>query len=119
MANKARGETTVTLGGKQLVLRPTFEAVEQIQDRLGERLVPLISRLSRSDFGVRDIAVPIHEFARAGGSEMEYQDIGELVLAEGLKNVAPTIMTMITDILLGPEKKTGVPDEKPETEKTA
>ena len=48
MANKARGEVELALGGEVYVLRPTFGAVCEIEDTIGTNLFDIGRRLERA-----------------------------------------------------------------------
>ena len=54
--NKARGEVTLSLGDRDWVLRPTFQALCEIESELGEGLIALVRRLAAGSVGVRDVA---------------------------------------------------------------
>ncbi len=54
MANKARGEVTLELGGESYVLVPSFGAVCEIEDKIGTNLFSLGRRL-QDDRGARPV----------------------------------------------------------------
>ncbi|MBX6393319.1 MAG: gene transfer agent family protein [Burkholderiales bacterium] len=43
------------LGGKEYILRPSFEAMVQIETALGEGIVTIARRFAMKDFGARDV----------------------------------------------------------------
>lgn len=88
-ANPHRAEVTVTLGDHgDYLLRPTFQALAQIEADLKEPIIPIAQRVAAFQVGVRDAAVIVHYAGRAAGGKLTLAQVGEAVLAAGLVNVA-------------------------------
>ncbi len=83
--NKARGEITLSLGGRDWVLRPTFQALCEIESALGEGLIALVRRLAQGSVGVRDVAVIVHAGIKAADKKPpSYDTVGEMVIEAGI-----------------------------------
>jgi hypothetical protein len=128
MANKQRGELTVTLGEREFVMRPTFEAIANIEDKLGMSVPQLISRLSASDMKLTFIATIIWEgiLAANGGKppklnedvdtspRMRYKDVGEMIFSEGLLAVMKqeAVLKFLVHSMAGDRVMSDVEDKK-------
>ena len=83
--NKARGEITLTLGGRDWVLRPTFQALCEIESELGDGLIALVRRLAQGSVGVRDVAVIVHAGIKAVEKKPpSYDKVGQMVIEAGI-----------------------------------
>ncbi len=83
--NKARGEVTLSLGGRDWVLRPTFQALCEIESELGEGLIALVRRLAAGSVGVRDVAVIVHAGIKAVEKKPpSYDKVGQMVIEAGI-----------------------------------
>ena len=99
MANPARGETTLTVSGKTVVLRPTFAALVAAEEELGS-LFALAERASEGQLRVGEIAALFWHCAdRRSGVTREA--VGEAVLAMGLVQSAGPLRAVLTQILQG------------------
>ncbi len=109
----------VTLGGKTYDLKPTFGALVRIEQTLDAGLGVLLLRFLRREHGVADTTRIVYEgiVAAAGNDAPEYEEIGALVMREGIEAVAPAALDMLTAALRGLEKFTA--DKVEETEQAA
>lgn len=97
MANPHRGEVEIDLAGMTLTLRPTYEAIIEIEERTGRPLVGILRALVAGDLRHRDLAIIIHAGARAFDAKAPALGaIGAALVREGL---SPALMTSITDFL--------------------
>ena len=91
-ANPVRGEVTIDLPGhERYVLRPTFDALVQIEAELGEKIIPLAMSLA----GLREAAVIIHRCGQAAGGKLTFAQIKELVMQAGLVALLPHLRAML------------------------
>ena len=95
--NKHRGEVGVTLNGVALVLRPEYEALAEIEQLLGEGLVPLTTRIATQRYGIVDLVVILGAGLKAGGNPVEPADLARYILEIGLLNVE--LMKSVRDFL--------------------
>lgn len=84
--NAERGEIEITLGGKQYVLRPTFEAFCEIEAELGDKLLPLVRRFYTGSVGLRDVATVIYHGMKAAGSKVTLNEVGEMLVDDGIND---------------------------------
>ena len=96
----------VTLGGKTYDLKPSFGALVRIEQTLDAGLGVLLLRFLRREHGVADTTRIIYEgiVAAAGNDAPEYDEVGALVMREGIEAVAPAALDMLTAALRGLQK---------------
>ena len=99
-ANPYRGEISVTLEGVAYTLRPSFEAIVEIEQKLGTSIVAVVNRaFKQEDVRVTDMGVIVAAGIRAHGREVEDkslanvsdQKIAQLCWAEGLTAIIPPV----------------------------
>jgi len=91
-ANPIRGEVTVNLPGHgEYLLRPTFDALVQIEQELGEKILILAMSLN----GLREAAVIVHRCGIAAGGKLPFNQVKELVMRAGLIALLPHLRAML------------------------
>jgi hypothetical protein len=107
MANRHRGEVEVVLGGKSYAMRPTFEALAQIQDDTGVGLFGLLLRIR--DQSPTDMVAVVYQGIRYGEdpriSPPSREDVGRAMVEEGLTKFTDPIVAFIEQALYGWEEK--------------
>ena len=83
MANKARGEVTIELGGKSYALRPEFGVVAEIEDTLKENLFKIGQRLEQVDFTATALLETIAAFLEASGHDVKPDAIKAAIAEQG------------------------------------
>lgn len=97
--NKLRGEVEIELAGEKWTMRPTFEALVNIEGKLNKS-IPEITRAHRAgSVRVTDIVVIIWEglIAANGGKpphskgrddhRLRYEELGNMIIKDGFANV--------------------------------
>jgi len=108
MANRYRGEVDVVFAGKTRTLRPTFQALAEIEDKTDTGIVGVARRFADNSFGVRDVAAILWAGMRAGAdghadaAPPDYETVCALVVDQGLAHFAPTAAEFLTRGLAGP-----------------
>jgi hypothetical protein len=91
MANKLRGEVKLTLGKTAYVLRPTFEAMCEIEDHLDMPIPQVLRKLVLGDIRIGWVARIVYAGIIAGlddGEEMpSLSEIGNEIRRTGVANV--------------------------------
>ncbi len=102
MANRHRGEVEVALGGARYTLRPTFEALCEIEERTGLGLVELARRFWEGRFGVGELAVVLWAGIRAAhGAAPDYERIGRWVVEQGVQDLAGPVARFLAGVIGG------------------
>ncbi|QQP93565.1 gene transfer agent family protein (plasmid) [Skermanella sp. TT6] len=103
--NPYRGEVVVELDGRSYVLRPSFQAMVQIEVAAGRGLVPLTRSLMSGEILVTDIVAvlqgAIDAGLPAGSKRMTRDEIGEAVFRAGVLGLVPAIVTFLTGCIAG------------------
>ena len=101
-ANKHRGEATITLGESSYVLRPTFTALVEIEDRTGMGLIELAQAFFDQKVKVRDVVAVIFAGIKAGNNDWPDEDaVAQAVVAGGIANVIEPVGAFLADALAG------------------
>ena len=99
MANKLRGEVEIELAGEKWDLRPTFEALSNIESKLLKSIPDIVQELRRGDIRFMTAAIIIWEGligANGGrpplsktrsGKSLRYEEVGEMIVSDGLVRV--------------------------------
>ncbi len=104
MANKYRGDVEFKAGDRTFVLRPTWEAIAEIEALLDEGFFTTAHRIQAlAQFGLRDLAVIIHAGVKAGGSALKFEDVGRLVADYGVVNAIGPVNEFIQAVMQGPK----------------
>ncbi len=98
-ANPARGEAVIFVAGRELVLRPTFDALVRAEEELGS-LFALVERAGEGKLRMAEIAA-LFWFCLAHPGKATREDIGEAVLAMGLAGAAKPLTSLLSQILRG------------------
>lgn len=106
-ANERRGEVAVKLDGVEYIMRPTFEALAQIEVDLGDRLLPLVTRINRTDIGIMDVAKIIFYGITATGASLSVEKIGNCLVQDGLTDHIEEVMKFLSYGLSGAPKGNG------------
>jgi hypothetical protein len=94
-----RGEASIRVGGADLVMRPTFQALVAAEQELGS-LFALVERASASGLMLTEIvALFWHCLNDRHGVTRDV--LGEAVVAQGLSGVTPALKVLLRQILMG------------------
>lgn len=101
-ANPDRGEVAITLAGQEIVLRPTFDAIAKIRAATGVPFGQSYSRIAALD--VVEMATVLGACARAAGSTLKDEQVGELIMREGVAAAVEKATALLGNILTGGSK---------------
>jgi hypothetical protein len=109
MANEQRGETTITLGGETYTLRPTFEALAEMEQKAGCGIIVLMRRFLKDhqggtfDFSTRDVTAVLSSAIKAGGTQVP-ANLGAMIREAGLIFVANAVANFLANALAGEQQ---------------
>jgi hypothetical protein len=112
--NPHRGEVSVTLGGRERVLRPTFQALAEIESKTGKTLQQLIALGMGAALGLNDTTAIITAGLRAAGETVKDEEVGADIVAAGLQSmIAPAAKLVLFGLTGGrdPEPRDDAPGE--------
>ena len=99
MSNTARGEATLLIGGKDHLLRPSFDALVRAEDELGP-LFALVERAGEGKLRLAEI-VALFWHCLANRERIGREAVGEAVMAQGLAASAKPLRVLLSEILKG------------------
>ena len=98
-ANPLRGEASIHVNGREVLLRPTFDALVRAEEDLGP-LFALVERAGEGKLRLAEIATLFwHCLAQPGA--LTRDDVGEAVMDAGLAACARPLRTLLGAILQG------------------
>lgn len=114
MANDIRGEVEIEFGGKKRVLRPTFEAICEIETRAGEGIPALISRMKPGTLGFKHIAAIIYGgLIGSDVTDYTFDQVGQIVKDDGFSRfIIPAAKFLVGAMTPKPEKPEGKTGKK-------
>lgn len=92
MANRFRGEVDITLGNEVYIMRPTFQALCEIEEKTGKTIFALLEEISSQNLLLRAIPKIIQPAIKAGGKEIDEEKIKELLHQPGLVEIIKLII---------------------------
>lgn len=82
--NAARGEVPIKLDGKDFILRPTYQAIAEMEASSGLSVVTLTRLIASGRIKMIDLAAVICAGLKAGGAPATIEKAGELVFKTGV-----------------------------------
>lgn len=104
MAKAIRKQVEIEIDGAKYRVVPTFSTLEMIEQKLSP--TGFFRRLSEQDIRVHELAWVLYSsLVVQGVTALEYDEIGEIIIAEGLPKHIEQVTTIIAAILdPGPEE---------------
>ena len=99
MSNSVRGEASIHVDGRELVLRPTFDALVKAEQEIGS-LFALVERAGEGRLTLTEIAT-LFWFCIAQPRSVTRDEVGEAVVAMGLSGAAGPLKTLLGQVLRG------------------
>jgi hypothetical protein len=99
VANPARGEAALELGGERLALRPSFGALVAAEQELGP-LFDLVERAADGKLSLADL-VALFWHCLVDRDALSREALGEAIVAVGLAKVTPVLKAILQQILAG------------------
>lgn len=99
-ANPARGEASLTIGGRTILLRPSFAALVAAEAALGP-LFGLVERAAAGELKIGEVAELVWHCIAERAEGLRVEEVGEALAELGLARVAPILKTLLTQILHG------------------
>jgi hypothetical protein len=98
-ANALRGEASVSIDGRDCVLRPTFAALVAAEEELGS-LFALVERAGEGRLKLTELAA-LFWYCLADRDAVTREQVGEAVAEMGLAASAKPLRTLLRQILQG------------------
>lgn len=98
--NPARGEASVWIGGVELILRPSFNALCCAENELGS-LFDVVERAVAQKLHLHELVTLFWHCAVDRPKELTAEAFGDAMVATGLANLTPALKTLLGQILQG------------------
>jgi hypothetical protein len=99
-ANQMRGEASLSCGGTELVLRPSFQALVAAEGELGS-LFALVERAAEGRLLLGEVAALFWHCVAERPDGLTRERVGETVAELGLARTAPILKGLLRQILQG------------------
>lgn len=99
-ANPLRGEAALRVGGAELVVRPSFQALIAAEGELGP-LFELVERAGEGKLSLTEAASLIWHCLREVPEGLSRERLGEALVDLGLAALAPVLRQLLRQILGG------------------
>ncbi len=83
------------------VLRPSFEAIGEIEEQTGRSVFALARRIAKAELGHHEVACVVGAGLKATGETVSYDTVGEMILRTGLADVLPPVGEFLAKVLGG------------------
>lgn len=103
-ANQQRGDVEIILEKQKFVMRPTFEAMIQIENETGLGMVELTLLALQGRLGLRQVTSIVAAGLKATGNPATNENIGPKIFRTGIMNVSPSVNDFLNNALHGGEK---------------
>lgn len=114
MANTKRGDVDIDIGGEPYTMRPSFEALCEIEAATGKGILLLASEFANGNIEVTKVAQII--YAGLGGFDKKtrpsFREVGNEVQAVGLIKMAGIVTNFLVAAISGDSEDKGEPAEK-------
>lgn len=100
LANPARGEASLTVGGETLLIRPSFEALVAAEEELGP-LFGLVERAAAGGLKLSEMAALFWHCIADRRESYTRERIGQALAELGLARATPVLKLLLTQILQG------------------
>jgi hypothetical protein len=111
MANPHRGEVAVTLDGHSFTLRPSWEALVEIEQATGVGIMQLAAAFATGRFRVTDLHAVLMAGLKAGGEKRaDPAEVGRMIAATGIMNggLLKSVTAFLENAITGGADKTGL-----------
>jgi len=119
MSDQLYKDRTISLGGKEHTLRPSFLCIQLTEKRTGKSVFQILTDFQFGKGTFQDVVGVIHSGmvaylrdAQTPHLAMEYSELGEMIRQEGVSKFMTEAVSLVGDMLVpDPEKKTTDPQQ--------
>jgi len=104
--NKAVGERTVIINGQELLLRPDFTALVQIENLTNKSVIKLLDNFTNPEtMRLGDTIIILFSCAQSGGYQNNLQVFASEVIGMEVTDLIPVAAELLTFVMSGGKKK--------------
>ena len=110
----ARGEATIRWRGEPVRLRPSFVALDALEEATGKTVFELVDRMANMRMRARDVAIIAHAAIKAGGDvKATLTEVEEQIISDGLSAWVGPVSSMLAGCLQGSSSAQELADTDP------
>lgn len=99
LKNSLKGETLVTLAGKEYKARITVNSIMQIEEACGMGIIKLTQKMSEGDIMMSHLIAVLVPSLRGGGNDVQREDVINMVEEAGLVKTTGVVATLLASTL--------------------
>jgi hypothetical protein len=104
-SNPERGDVEIELGGQKFVMRPTFEAMVQMEQATGIGMLDLALRAGGGTLGISETThIICAGITAATGNRATFDKFGPMVFKKGIMSTIKPVADLMANALSGGEK---------------
>lgn len=109
MANKYRGEINATIAGKEYLLRPTFEALVEFEDKAGTTAFEALRDFANNQRAPAKVITAaiwagIRGATKPGDKSPSFSEVGAIVQKHGIVQCTTIVFEFLTNALSSDEE---------------
>ena len=102
MTNKIRGEVAVALGGRDWTMRPTFQAICEIEGRTGKDILVVARECWDGRFCAVTVAAVVWAGLRAAHDDApDFEAVGAMLVEQGITTFFEPVLAFLANALAG------------------
>lgn len=107
MANKARGEVTLELGGETYVLRLEFGVIAEIEDELDTVMIRLGMKIEQIQLRAKELLRTVQVIVKANGYEVAEETLAEAIAKDGVAAAMAPLIVYVRNYAFGSPEENG------------
>lgn len=101
MTNRLRGEVSCSLGGTAYTLCLPFKQLVALEEAMNQGILDIAKVFAEGRAGLREITTILWCGMRGGGTQLSFEEVGDLVTREGISLSLTLAMTVLSRALCG------------------
>ncbi len=119
MANKARGEVTLELGGEKYVLRLEFGVIAEIEDELDTVMIRLGMKIEQIQLRAKELLRTVQVIVKANGYEVAEETLAKAIATDGVAAAMAPLIVYVRNYAFGSPEENRQDTELPAGSKSA
>lgn len=105
MTNPYRGELEIKLGNQTYKTRMTVDSLIRLENRLGQSIVQLTTKLSEGHLSLTEMGFLIHSALKGGGNDMDENKVNQLIYESGITDGMRVCGELLANVLQGGQRE--------------
>ena len=101
MANKHRGDLSVTLGDEQYTTRINFDSIARLEGITGKSIIGLAQAIGETTITTTQLQAILFVAIKGGGNNVTEKDVAKIIWDAGIVQAMAVAGDILTNVLLG------------------